>query len=78
MKPSTQRALNLLRAADGGWVSGNRLFQVAGTRYGGRVFELRHEEGLTIEKRPAPNGSHVPEYRIVEDVQLSLTLDVAS
>lgn len=66
MKPSTRRALELLRAAGGGWVSGNRLFQVAGTRYGGRLFELRHEHGMTIEKRPAPNGSAVPEYRLVE------------
>lgn len=65
MKPSCKRVLDRLRAADG-WVSGNRLFEVGGTRYGGRIFELRHQYGFVIEKRPAPNGSAVPEYRIVE------------
>jgi len=75
MSPSTRRAYELLKAAEGGWVSGNRLFQVAGTRYGGRLFELRHEYGHVIEKRPAPNGSHVPWYRLVpEDEQLTMAI----
>ena len=77
MKPSTKRAYHLLLAAHGGWVSGNRLFEVAGTRYGGRLFELCHGHDITIEKRPAPNGSHVPDYRIPA-VDEQLTLGVAS
>ena len=73
MKPSTRRCLDRLRA--GGWVSGNALFQVAGTRYGGRIFELRHEYGYTIERRSAPNGSAVDEYRLIEQPeQLSIAL----
>lgn len=66
MKPSTARVLDRLRAAGGAWVSGNRLFEVGGTRYGARLFELRGM-GFDIQKRPAPNGSHVPEYRIQEE-----------
>lgn len=74
MKPSTRRALALLTSADGAWLSGNRLFEVSGTRYGARLFELR-AMGYVIEKRPAPNGSHVPEYRLVpEPVQQTMGL----
>lgn len=74
MKPSTRRCLERLRQAGGGWVSGNRLFEVCGTRYGGRIFELRHEHGLTIERRSAPNGSPVDEYRLIEVGQTELGL----
>jgi len=69
MKPSTSRCLARLRGGE--WVSGNQLFEVAGTRYGARLFELR-QEGHVIEKRPAPRSA-VPQYRIVEpDEQLRL------
>jgi hypothetical protein len=77
VKPTTARCLARLRQADGGWISGNFLFQVGGTRYGARLFELRGE-GFVIEKRPAPNGSHVPEYRLVEERQLTLDDVVAA
>lgn len=74
MKPTAKRALLLLRAADQGWVSGNRLAEVAGYRFGGRLFELR-QEGYTIERRSAPNGNAVDEYRLIEKpVQQSLEL----
>ncbi len=70
MKPSTARCLARLRGGE--WVSGNQLFEVAGTRYGARLFELRTDYGFVIEKRPAP-PSAVPLYRIVEaDEQLTL------
>jgi len=41
MKPTTAAALALLRSVDGAWLSGNRLAEVAGYRYGGRIHELR-------------------------------------
>lgn len=75
MSPKTRAAYELLKAADGGWVAGGRLIEASGSRFGARLFELRHEYGLTIEKRPAPNGSHVPWYRLVpEDEQLAMEL----
>ncbi len=73
MKPSTARCLACLRGGE--WVSGNQLFEVAGTRYGARLFELR-QEGHVIEKRPAPHSA-VPQYRIVEKPE-QLKWDVAS
>jgi hypothetical protein len=76
MKPSTARCLARLRQADGGWVSGNRLFEVSGIRFGGRIFELRHDFGFTIDRRSAPNGNATDEYRLVEERQLTLD-DVA-
>lgn len=77
MKPRTRAVLNRLLADE--WVSGNELFQVGGTRYGARLFELKHEHGIDWEKRPAPNGSHVPQYRLVrEPEQQTLRLEVAS
>ena len=66
MKPTCKAVLARLRAADGAWISGNRLFEVGGTRYGARVFELRHLHGHVIERRSARNGSAVDEYRLVE------------
>ena len=56
MKPSAARALAILRAADGAWLSGNRIAEVAGYRFGGRLHELRHQYGFVIERRSAPNG----------------------
>lgn len=73
MKPTTKRALLLLRAADGGWVSGNRLGEVAGWRFGGRLYELR-QMGYTIERRSAPNGNSTDEYRLIEPEPQQLTL----
>jgi len=73
MKPSTTRALHLLRSVNGGWLSGNRLAEVAGYRFGARLEELRRLYGVTIERRSSPNGSAVDEYRIpVENEQLRL------
>lgn len=73
MKPSAKGALSLLLAAEGGWISGNRIAEVAGYRFGGRLHELRHLYGYNIERRPAPNGSAVDEYRLIaEPVQLTL------
>ncbi len=77
MSPSTRRALELLRSVDGAWVSGNRIADVAGYRFGARLEELRRLEGITIERRRDPTGGPVSWYRIpVEDEQL--TLGVAS
>lgn len=75
MKPTTARALALLRAADGAWLSGNRLAEVAGYRFGGRLYELRHQYGYDIERRSAPNGNSTDEYRLVaRPVQTTLDL----
>ena len=63
MKPSARRALDLLTAADGQWISGNRIAEVAGYRFGGRLYELRGM-GYVIERRSAPNGNAVDEYRL--------------
>ena len=60
MKPSTRRALALLLSKE--WVHGNELFQVAGTRYGGRLDELK-AMGYSWDKEWRP-GSAVPWYRI--------------
>jgi biotin operon repressor len=76
LKPSTRRVLDRLRAADGAWVSGNRLADVGGYRFGGRLYELR-QMGYTIERRSAPNGSAVDEYRLVEQ-PVQQTMDLAS
>ena len=67
MKPSARRALNLLLSVDGAWISGNRLAEVAGYRFGGRLHELRHQHGYNIERRFAPNGNAVDEYRLVTE-----------
>ena len=64
MKPTAKRALALLRSVDGAWISGNRLAEVAGYRFGGRLYELR-AMGHVIERRSAPNGNAVDEYRLV-------------
>ena len=76
MKPTARRALYVLRAADGAWLSGNRIAEVAGFRFGARLFELR-AEGYTIERRSAPNGNATDEYRLVEKPE-QLELGVAS
>lgn len=74
MKPTARRALALLRSTDGAWISGNRIAEVAGYRFGGRLFELR-QAGFRIERRSAPNGSPVDEYRLLEKpVQQSMDL----
>lgn len=77
MKPSARRLLDLLLSVDGAWLSGNRLAEVAGYRFGGRLYELRHLYGYTVERRSAPNGNAVDEYRIPA-VDAQLTLGVAS
>ena len=64
MKPSARRALRVLQAANGGWVSGRDLAEVAGFRFGGRLQDLR-DAGWTIESRPAQmSKSKVWEYRL--------------
>ena len=77
MKPSTSRCLAALRDRPGQWVSGNTLFQASGTRYGGRVFELRHDFGFRIDRRSAPNGSAVDEYQLIEAPE-QLSMGIAS
>lgn len=68
-----KRILALLRAAEGGWVSGNRLVEAGGIRYSARIYELRHEDGFDIQRRTAPNGSPVDWYRLAaEPGQLTL------
>ena len=64
MKPSARRALRVLQAANGAWVSGRDLAEVAGFRFGGRLQDLR-DAGWTIESRPPQmtKGS-VWEYRL--------------
>lgn len=77
MKPSTRCALTLLLSKE--WVSGNELFQVAGTRYGARLDELKNDHGYRWEKRWI-KGSAVPLYHLLlptEPEQLTL-LQVAS
>ncbi len=72
MKPSAKRALHLLLSVEGAWISGNRIAEVAGYRFGGRLYELRHQYGYNVERRSAPNGNSVDEYRlVVEPKQLS-------
>ena len=67
MKQSTRLIYDRLMQAhhdnEGGWVSGNDLAAAGSWRYGGRIHELRHAYGYTIDKRPV-RGS-VPQYRIV-------------
>lgn len=75
LKPSTQRCLDRLRAADGAWLSGNALADVSGWRFGGRIHELR-QAGYVIERRSSKRSA-VDEYRLVEKPQ-QLTLGVAS
>lgn len=75
MKPATRRLLTFM-LANPGWQSGNRLFEVAGTRYGARLFELAHEHGYPWEKRYV-KGTRVPQYRLLTEPQ-QLTLGVAS
>lgn len=72
LKPAARRALALLLSKE--WVSGNELFQVAGTRYGGRLNELK-DHGWTWDKRWI-KGSAVPLYRIyrAEPEQLRIAL----
>jgi hypothetical protein len=60
MKPSARRLLTLMLSKE--WVSGNEMFEAAGTRYGARLADLK-ELGYTWDKRPVP-GSAVPMYRI--------------
>lgn len=74
MKPATRRCLSRMLAANGAWISGNELFQVAGTRYGARLFELKHEYGYAWEKRYV-RGTRVPQYRLSsEPVQQTMGL----
>lgn len=75
MKPSTRRLLHFLLAHRGEWISGNRLFEVAGTRYGAaRLFELAHDHGYEWEKRYV-RGTRVPEYMLpAEPEQLRIAL----
>ncbi len=76
MKPSTRRALTLLLSRE--WVSGNELFQVAGTRYGARLDELKNDLGYSWEKRWV-KGSMVPFYHLLPpEKPEQLTLGVAS
>lgn len=71
MKPSCKRVLARLRASDGGWVRGNELAEVGGFRFGGRIHELRHDYGYTIERRSDPRSA-VDQYRLVEELTLGL------
>ncbi|MCA1572757.1 MAG: hypothetical protein LC798_21185 [Chloroflexi bacterium] len=72
MKPTTRRLAIFMRNHRGQWLSGNRLFEVAGTRYGARLFEMAHDHGIAWEKRYV-RGTRVPEYRVpLVDEQLRL------
>jgi hypothetical protein len=53
-------------------VRGNDLAEVGGFRFGGRIHELRHDYGLTIERRSDPRSA-VDQYRLVEELTLGLT-----
>jgi hypothetical protein len=75
MKPSTERCLARLRAAEGAWISGNALADAVGWRYGARLYELR-AAGFVIERRSSKRSA-VDEYRIVEH-PVQLELGVAS
>jgi hypothetical protein len=57
--------LDALRS--GAWVSGNVLFRACGTRYGGRIFELRHDYGYVIERRSVQVPGDRPFRRVVGD-----------
>jgi hypothetical protein len=74
MKPSTARLLAFLVIHRGEWISGNRLFEVAGTRYGARLFELPFVAVVMRQKRYV-HGTRVPQYRLpAEDEQLRIAL----
>jgi hypothetical protein len=66
MKPSARRVLNVLLAARGGWVRGHDLAEVGGYRFGGRLFELRHQYGFAIDRRSDPRSA-VDQYRLVPE-----------
>jgi biotin operon repressor len=73
MKPSARRVLDCLRAADGAWISGNRIVaDGGGWRYSARIHELR-AAGYDIERRSV-RGSSVDEYKLVEQLQLELAV----
>jgi hypothetical protein len=58
-------AYNVLRDHANEWVSGMTLIAAgAGTRFGGRIEELR-KAGHNIESRRDPSGAAVWEYRLV-------------
>jgi hypothetical protein len=79
VKPSTRLIYDRLMAAhndrDLGWVSGNDLAAVGSWRYGGRIHELRHQYGYTIEKRYV--RGRVPMYRLIHE-QMQQTMELAS
>ena len=65
VKPTTRRALELLKSRE--WVHGEALREVAGSRYGARLDELK-PLGYSWEKKRI-KGYAVPFYHLViEDV----------
>lgn len=68
MKPSTRRVLAVLESRAGQWVPGRDLAEVGGFRFGGRIFELRHEHGLNIERRSSKRSA-VDEYRLLAEAE---------
>ncbi|MCA1570862.1 MAG: hypothetical protein LC798_11195 [Chloroflexi bacterium] len=74
MKPSTRAARELLLSRE--WVSGNDLFEVAGTRYGARLDELKLL-GYRWEKRWI-KGSAVPLYHLLPPEPEQQTMGLAS
>jgi hypothetical protein len=74
MKPATRRLL--LRLQQDEWVSGNELFQVAGTRYGARLDELK-ALGYRWDKKWV-HGSRVPLYRLHPPAPVQQTMGLAS
>lgn len=78
MKPSARRVLNVLLAANYGWVRGNALFEAGGTRFGARLFELEHDFGHRHEKRHDPTSA-LPMYRLLPPAEPEqLRLEIAS
>jgi hypothetical protein len=77
MKQSAKIILDRLRQDEGEWVSGNALAAVGSWRFGGRIYELRHQYGFVIERKSDPR-SPVDLYRLVpQDEQLTLEDAVA-
>ena len=59
----TQRERVLALLSKGRWVHARELHEIS-WRYGARLYELRHYEGYEIERRRAPDGSGMYEWRL--------------
>lgn len=68
-RPSqTQQIVNLLRSRKGQWVSLPEILALKISQYNARIYQARHEWGLTIQNREERvNGQKHTFFRIVEE-----------